>query len=131
MRWPWGTTRASHEAMILLLTSELSSLREERKLLLDKLLTIGGIGPLYSSPQPQDSSPSSPEEEESISAEEMHLATLERLKRTPSKLAAYLTRHATQQARRPLRGPSVALIPDMTKVNAALDQAEALGKKQA
>lgn len=113
-----------------LLTSQVSDLKREREILLDRLGTIGLGGPLFSGPSQQDSLQSTEAEEEAISAEEMHLATLERLKRTPSKLAAYLTRHATQQARRPLRGPSVALIPDMTKVNAALDQAEALGKKQ-
>lgn len=133
MRWPWFISMSSHEMIVSLLTCQVSDLKREREILLDRLATIGLGGPLFSGPLQQDSSPNTEPEEDQISEEEEHLATIARLKRTPSKLATYMTRYLARDARKPLRGPDVAYIPQAQdpKITAALDAAEALGKKQA
>jgi len=124
-------SRSLHDEMMLLVNSQVSDLKHERKILLDRLATIGLGGPLFNSPSPQDSSPNMAQEEESISEEEAELAHINRLKRKPSTLAAYLTHKMARDARKLDRGPSVARMHDLSKVNAALDAAEELGKKQA
>lgn len=130
MKWPWVITRSSHEAILAPWISQVSELKEERKALLDRLLTIGGIGTLYSSPLPQDSSPKSAEEAE-LTEQEAELAYIRSLSRTPSRQAAYMTQKAFRDARRPFNGPDIARIPDISMINEALDRAEELGKKQA
>jgi len=113
-----------HESIVNPLLSRLSGLEEERKLLLDRLLTIGGIGTLYTSPVQSDSSPNTESAEEPIDAE---AAIIQSLSRKPSQLAAYYTRRAHREAQHRFDPPSIARIPDMSKINEALDIAEAKG----
>jgi hypothetical protein len=130
MRWPWFISIYSLESIVNPLLLQLSELKEERKVLLDRLGTIGLGGPLFSLPSQQDSSANMVTEAESIEdAEAAELAHIQSLRRTPSKMAAYLTRKAYRDANTINRGPSVARIPDMSKINDALDQAEAVGKQ--
>jgi hypothetical protein len=125
MRWPLFISMSLHESIVNPLLSRLSGLEEERKLLLDRLLTIGGIGTLYTSPVQSDSSPNTESAEEPIDAE---AAIVRSLSRKPSQLAAYYTKKAFMDANRRFDRPSVARIPDMSKINEALDIAEAAGK---
>jgi hypothetical protein len=117
-----------HENIVKQLTLQVSDLKREREILLDRLGTIGLGGPLFNLPPQQDSSPSTGAEEESIDPE---AAIIQSLSRTPSKLAAYYTRKAFREANRRFEQPSVARIPDMSRITEQLNEAEALGKKQA
>jgi hypothetical protein len=129
MRFPL-ISRSSHEEAMQLLTSQVSDLKHEREILLDRLGTIGLGGPLFNGASQPDSSPSTAQEADQTE-EEIELAHIRSLQRTPSKLAAYMTRKAHRDAQRMYNGPSVARIPDLSRINEALDQAEELGKKQA
>jgi len=104
-----------------LLTSQLGELKAERQILLDQLATLGLGGPLFSSISSGDSS----EIEEAIDPEAEELEMLMTSRRRPSKLADALTRKAYRDYNRVRSGASVKW------VSAALDEAEALGKKQA
>ena len=55
MRLPW-ISRSSHEEMMALVTTQVDELTRERKVLLDRLATLGLGGPLFSSPSWPDSS---------------------------------------------------------------------------
>ncbi len=57
------------------------------------------------------------------------LRSLMKSRRRPSKLADALTRKAYRDYNRVQTGPSVKWIPKVEAVTAALDEAEALGKK--
>lgn len=129
MRWPIAISIYSHEMIVNQLTSQVSDLKRERELLLDRLATIGLGGPLFNLPQQQDSSASTAEGGGSISAEEEEAAYMRGLMRTPSKYADYVTRKAFRDANRVER-PSVARIPD-ARMTAMITQAENEGKKQA
>ena len=107
-----------------LLSSQVTELKAERTLLLDRLMTIGGIGPLTTGNVQQEVSE---EEEETPELDEMQ--KLMNMRRRPSQLAAALTRKSRRDHARRFDPPSVARIPDLSKINAALDEAEALGKK--
>jgi hypothetical protein len=112
------------------LTSQVSDLTAERKLLLDRLATIGLGGPIFSLPSSQDLSPSTEIEEELIDPN----AEIERIiamRRRPSKMAQAVTNHFKREFNKINSGPSVARIPDLSKINAALDAAEQQGRKQA
>ncbi len=113
-----------------LVTTQVDELIRERKVLLDRLATLGLGGPLFSSPSWPDSSerrrggePIDPEAEE--------MEKLMNLRRRPSKLADALTRKAYRDYNRVQAGPSVKWIPKADTMTAALDEAEASGKKQA
>jgi hypothetical protein len=121
-----------HESIVNPLLSRLSGLEEDRKLLLDRLLTIGGIGPLYNLPVQQDSSPNIENEEELTDPEAEEIqGLLSRFRRRPSRLADAVTRKNLRDYNKLNTGPKVCMVPDMSKINAELDAAEALGKKQA
>lgn len=128
MRWPLFISTYSHEQIVNALTSQVSDLKREREILLDRLGTIGLGGPLFSLPSQPDSLPNT-EAEEELTEQAAELAHLRSLRRTPSKMAAYYTQKAFKDAQRMYNGPSVARIPDMSKINEALDQAEEMGKK--
>ena len=129
MKLPW-ISRSSHEEMIALVISQLGELKAERQILLDRLATLGLGGPLFSSPSWPDSSESTAEEPIDPEADEIE-KLMSSWRRRPSKLADALTRKAQRDYNRVQAGPSVKWIPKVEAVTAALDEAEALGKKQA
>jgi hypothetical protein len=114
--------------MMDLMTTQVHELSQERKLLLDRLATLGLGGPLFSSPSRSESSE---ETAEPIDPEADEMEKLMQLRRRPSKLADALTRKAYRDYNRAQAGPSVKWIPKVDTMTAALDEAEALGKKQA
>jgi hypothetical protein len=134
MRWPW-ISRSSHEAMMGLLTSQLSDLKQERIVLLDRLALLGLGGTLFNLPSSLDSSLSTEAEEEATDPDADEVAMLKaRYRHRPSQLAAAITRKQQRDYNKLKVGPQVKWVasdePQKAKVNAALDQAEALGRKQ-
>ncbi len=113
-----------------LVISQLGELKVERQILLDRLATLGLGGPLFSSPSWPDSSENNAEEPIDPEAAEIE-KLMNSWRRRPSKLADALTRKAQRDYNRVQAGPSVKWIPKVEAVTAALDEAEALGKKQA
>ena len=107
-----------------LLTIQVDALTHERRVLLDRLATLGLGGPLFSSACSDDSSESvDPVDPEAEEIENLLLA-----RRRPSKLADALTRKAYRDHHRVKTGANVKWIPKVEAVTAALDEAEALGK---
>jgi hypothetical protein len=131
--------------MMGLVTTQVDELTHERRLLLDRLATLGLGGPLFNSPSWPDSSENTAgnaaEEAEPIDPEAEEMEKLMNLRRRPSKLADALTRKAYRDYNRVQAGPSVKWIPKaeapkaqaakLDTMTKALDEAEALGKKQA
>lgn len=122
-------SRSSHEAILSPLSSQVEEMKQERKLLLDRLFSLGLGGPLFSTPEDRD-------EQLQEEAEELidEVAELKALRSRPTKLADALTRKAYRDFHKAKNGPSVKWIPDITKVAAvtsALDQAEKQGKERA
>jgi hypothetical protein len=113
--------------MMDLVTTQVDELTHERRVLLDRLATLGLGGPLFSSPSSADSSESTAP----IDPEAEEIESLMQSRRRPSKLADALTRKAYRDYNRVQAGASVKWIPKVEAVTAALDEAEALGKKQA
>jgi hypothetical protein len=113
--------------MMALVTTQVSELTSERRVLLDRLATLGLGGPLFSSASSDDSletaDPVDPEAEE--------IESLLQSRRRPSKLADALTRKAYRDYHRVQTGANVKWIPKVEAVTAALDEAEVLGKKKA
>jgi hypothetical protein len=128
MRLPW-ISRSLHEEMMGLLTRQVDELSRERRVLLDRLATLGLGGPLFNSPPSADSSESTADETPDPEAEEIE--KLMKSRRRPSKLADALTRKAYRDYNRVQTGASVKWIPKVEAITAALDEAEASGKKQA
>jgi hypothetical protein len=125
MRLPW-ISRSLHEEMMGLVTRQVDELARERRVLLDRLATLGLGGPLFNSPPSADSSESTAEETPDPEAEEIE--KLMKSRRRPSKLADALTRKAYRDYNRVQTGASVKWIPKVEAITAALDEAEALGK---
>jgi hypothetical protein len=125
MRMPW-ISRSLHEEMMALVTTQVNELMSERRVLLDRLATLGLGGPLFSSPSSDAFSESAAEEEMDPEAEEIE--KLMKSRRRPSKLADALTRKAYRDYNRVQGGANVKWIPKVEAVVAALDEAEALGK---
>ena len=111
-----------------LLSGQLAELAQERRVLLDRLATLGLGGPLFSSACLPDASES---EAEPLDAEAEELEKLMNLRRRPSKLADALTRKAYRDYNKMQAGPSVKWMPKVDSIRAALDAAEASGKIQA
>lgn len=103
-----------------LVTTQVAELSAERRVLLDRLATLGLGGPLFNTAAVADD----PVEESAEADQIDELEKLMNLRRRPSKLADALTRKAYRDYHRPPTGPSVQWIA------AALDQAEATGKIQ-
>jgi hypothetical protein len=126
MIFPW-ISRSSHAVIVGILTTQVEELKQERKLLLDRLATLGLGGPIFSIPEQvvvQE------EEESEIEADEIQ--ELMSMKHRPTKLSDALTRKAYRDYTRLKTGPSVKWIPDRTAaIKSALDEAEKLGKEQA
>ncbi len=132
MKLPW-ISRSSHAEMMALVTTQVDALIHERKVLLDRLATLGLGGPLFSSPAWPDSSEdgTTRNEAEPIDPDAEEMEKLMNLRRRPSKLADALTRKAYRDYNKVQAGPSVKWIPKADSMTAALDEAEASGKKQA
>src|ERR1700733_15739964 len=118
MRLPW-ISRSSHQEMIALVTTQVGELTQERKVLLDRLATLGLGGPLFSSASSDDSS----ETTDPVDPEVEEMESLMKSRRRPSKLADALTRKAYRDYNRVQTGAHVKWVA------AALDEAEELGKK--
>jgi hypothetical protein len=127
MRLPW-ISRSSHAEMMALVMTQVDELTRERKVLLDRLATLGLGGPLFSSPT---SPVSSDNEAEAIDPDAEELEKLMNLRRRPSKLADALTRKAYRDFNKVQAGPSVKWIAKADTMTRALDEAEASGKTQA
>lgn len=111
---------------------QVDELRLERRVLLDRLATLGLGGPLFSSA----SSPASESPADEVDPEAEEIEKLMSLRRRPSKLADALTRKAYRDYNKMQAGPSVQWVPKVDAspidtISAALDQAEAAGKIQA
>lgn len=117
-------SRSSHAEMMGLLTLQLGELKAERQILLDRLATLGLGGPLFSLAPSEDVS----ETEEPVDPDIAEMEKLMTSRRRPSRLADALTRKAYRDYNRVQSGPSVQWIAKTGAVNAALDEAEALGK---
>jgi hypothetical protein len=111
--------------MMALVTTQVNELTHERRVLLDRLATLGLGGPLFSSASSDDSS----ESVDPIDPEAEEIESLLHARRRPSKLADALTRKAYRDYHRVQTGANVKWIPKVETVTAALDEAEALGKK--
>ena len=105
-----------------LLATQLSEMKAERTILLDRLALLGMGGPLFNLQPSQDSLPVT-EVEEELTEEEQDQRVIASLRRTPSKLAKFIEWKQRRDRNKINRGPDVAYI------NAALDQAEAAGKR--
>jgi hypothetical protein len=121
MRFPW-ISRSSHEEMMGLVKGQVEELGRERKVLLDRLGTLGLGGPLFSLDASGDSSSPS-ESEELVDPEAEEIEQLMKSRRRPSKLADALTRKKYRDYNRAQSGAGVKWI------NTALDEAEAVGKQ--
>lgn len=113
-----------------LVTTQVDELTCERKVLLDRLATLGLGGPLFNSPSWPDSS-GNEDEEEAIDPDAEEIEKLMNLRRRPSKLADALTRKAYRDYNKVQAGPSVKWIAKADTMTRALDEAEASGKTQA
>lgn len=122
MRLPW-ISRASHETMLRMLSEQVDELKAERRILLDRLASMGLGGPLFEAAAAGDEPA---EEPEALVDPEREIQEILRLRRRPSSAAQALTR----KARREREGATAktAWIPDVSRINAALDAAEAAGK---
>ncbi len=107
-----------------LLTTQVAELTQERKVLLDRLATLGLGGPLFSLASSDDSSGS----EDPVDPEVDEIESLLKSRRRPSKLADALTRKAYRDYHRVQTGAHVKWIPKVEAVTAALDEAEVSGK---
>ena len=107
-----------------LVTTQVGELTQERRVLLDRLATLGLGGPLFSSPTLDDSSESA----DPVDPEVEEMENLMKSRRRPSKLADALTRKAYRDYNRVQTGAHVKWVPKVEAVTAALDEAEALGK---
>jgi hypothetical protein len=127
MKLPW-ISRSSHEEMMALVTTQVDELIGERKVLLDRLATLGLGGPLFNSPSWPDSSG---DETEPVDPDAEEIEKLMNLRRRPSKLADALTRKAYRDYNKVQAGPTVKWIAKADTMTQAFDEAEASGKKQA
>jgi hypothetical protein len=115
--------------MMDLVTTQVDELTRERKVLLDRLATLGLGGPLFSSPS-LDGPSESPSPIDPVDPEVEEIESLMKSRRRPSKLADALTRKAYRDYNRVQTGAHVKWVPKVEAVTAALDEAEALGKKK-
>jgi hypothetical protein len=119
--------------MMALVTTQVDALAHERKVLLDRLATLGLGGPLFQSPSWPDSAENEAtgSERDAVDPGAQERERLMNLRRRPSKLADALTRKAYRDFNKVQAGPSVQWIAKADSMTTALDEAEASGKKQA
>ena len=125
MRIPW-ISRASHETMLRMLTEEVGELKAERRILLDRLASMGLGGPLFEVAAAADAPA---EEPEALVDPQQEIQEILRLRRRPSSAAQALTRKARREREGAGAAARTAWIPDVSKINAALDAAEAAGRQ--
>ncbi len=112
MKLPWISLR-SHNAIVILLSTQVQELKDERRLLLDRLATLGLGGPIFHLPDPEST--------ETIETTELADPDLEmieelmRLRRRPAKLADALTRKAFREYSKRGTGPKVAWVPHSSR----------------
>jgi hypothetical protein len=128
MKLPWISLKL-HNAIVILLSTQVQELKDERRLLLDRLATLGLGGPIFRIPAPEEVEAT--ETPELADPEGDMIEELMRLRRRPAKLADALTRNAYRDYGKRAAGPKVAWVPAVAKVNAALDEAEEQGKRTA
>jgi hypothetical protein len=126
MRIPW-ISRHSHNEMMSLVRAQLTELADERRRLLDRLASIGLGGPLYAVPEEAIHEEISVTEE-AADPEQAFMEQIMRLRHRPAKLADTLTRRGNREHGKRGAGPKTAWVPSIEKMNAALDEAEALGR---
>jgi hypothetical protein len=127
MQWPW-VSRAATDKLIGLLERRIEQLEAERTVLYDRLGLIGLGGPLFVK-DAQVEPPDEPEEPELVDPYES-IKRLHALRGNPRQWRQEKRRQIAES----LKPPTVARIPDMSKiasVNAAMDAAEELGRKKA
>lgn len=114
-----------------LLAADVAELKQERKLLLDRLAILGLGAPLYAAPASgAETSEEQPAEELVQDPATELLSKLAHFKHRPSRMADVLTRELhRRQAAAPSR---TAWIPEQKeKVSAMLTEAEEQGRRQA
>lgn len=130
MRWPW-ISRASHDELIQLLTSQLSELKAERIILLDRLALLGLGGTLFNSPSSPTSLPDTEPAEALIDPRE-EVDRILAMRRRPSKMARAIGQFAAKEYNKLKTGPQIKWVPNgAAEVMADLDAAEQEGKRQA
>ena len=115
-----------------LMTTQVFELKEERKILLDRLASIGLGSPLYQRMGTEVTTEDDIEVEKPFDPEQDILERLNRLRHRPAKLADALTRKAYRDYANRSGRPKVAWIPQAEgedKITGALDQAEEMGKQ--
>lgn len=124
--WPW-VSRAAFD----LLREQLVELRAERKLLLDRLATMGLGGPLFEKPEQPVKVEEREEEPLAASPEQVNYEELMRVVNNPRALKNAVRRQVLAAARQRNDPPSVGWIPQqITRVTEMMDTAEAEGRKQ-
>lgn len=129
MRWPWTSTE---DLAMLLLREQVAELKAERKVLYDRLGVLGLGGPLFTTVEPPDE-PEEEEPQELVDPDEL-IKRIRALKGNPRAQRAEIRRQAAEAERNKYAPPSVARIPDPTKVaniNASFEAAEAQGRRKA
>jgi hypothetical protein len=128
VKWPF-VSRAAYD----LLTVDVTELKAERRILLDRLAMLGLGGPLYAAPLATGATEDETDKSLSTepSTEEDVLDELLRLRRRPAKLAEALTRSLRRKQEKRPASSRIAWIAEGDPVNAALDRAEELGRKTA
>lgn len=108
---------------------QIKEFKAERKVLYDRLGVLGLGGPLFTTVEPPDEHEEE-ETQELVDPEEEFNRLKAKFRRRPSRLADALTRKAQRDRARADMTPSVKWIPKVD-MNAALDEAEVIGSKQA
>lgn len=129
--WPF-VSRSAHEAITSPMEVQIEELKTERKLLLDRLGVLGLGGPLFTKVEPPDE-PEEEEKQELVDPDEL-IKRIRALRGNPRAQRAEIRRQAAEAERNKYAPPSVARIPDPSKVaniNAAMDAAEAQGRRKA
>jgi hypothetical protein len=123
-----------HEVIVSLLQAQIAEMREERKVVYDRLGAIGLGGPLFHQPPAEiEVAEQEPEPDPEKDAESV-IQRLLALKRRPSKLAEALTRRNWREHNKAKVGPTVKWVaegePENPKLAAMFAEAEENGVKQ-
>ena len=118
MTWPF-IARSSHEAIVRLLQEQVSELKAERTVLIDRLGAIGLGGPLFKVPVEPVEEAEAEEEEQTI---QDRINEILAQKRRPSLMAQAIKKLARDEQRK----PKISWVPSTV---AALDAAEAKAKQ--
>jgi hypothetical protein len=129
MQWPW-VSRALYREMVDRMTADIAEMRAERKLLLDRLASLGLGGPIFyplaSPPEVATEEEEDEPEQDLESPEAMYEDLKQRYRNRPTQLAEALTRLGRQRRPAP-RSTQVAWARQA--VVSALDSAEQVALK--